>query len=67
MTQNDLTEQGNTPVELLMSDSLGDKFHLLNIGAELPVSFLSGMIKFSGHAKFVDGKDRRFHDFTQMT
>ena len=42
--------------ELLMSDSLENKFSKLNIEAELSVSILSGLVKVSGSGKFLDEK-----------
>jgi len=50
------TVQGNTVVELVLSDSLEDKFHHLNIEAELSVSILSGLIKVSGSGKYLEEK-----------
>ena len=50
------TDLPNTNVELLMSDRLEDKFCKLNIEAELSVSILSGLVKVSGSAKFLDEK-----------
>ena len=37
-----------------MSDRLEDKFYKLNIEAELSVSFLSGLIKVSGSARYLN-------------
>ena len=50
------TDLGDVDIDIVMSDSLDDKFDKLDVEAELSVSVLAGMIKLSGHAKYLDEK-----------
>ncbi|XP_028397642.1 uncharacterized protein LOC114521398 [Dendronephthya gigantea] len=45
-------ELGDTSVELVMSDSIQDKFNKLNIEAELQVSLLAGLVKLNGSGAY---------------
>ena len=47
-------ELGDTSVELVMSDSIQDKFHKLDIEAELQISLLSGLVKLSGSGAYLN-------------
>ena len=50
------TELGTTDVELTLSDTLEEKFHCLDIQAELSVSILCGLVSLSGSGKYLDEK-----------
>jgi hypothetical protein len=47
-------ELGDTSVELVMSDSIQDKFHKLDIEAELQISLLAGLVKLSGSGAYLN-------------
>ncbi len=50
----DTMELGDTSVELVMSDSIQDKFHKLDIEAELQISLLAGLVKLSGSGAYLN-------------
>ena len=41
-------------VQLMMSDSLADRFNILDVDEELSASILSGLVKVSGSGKFIE-------------
>ena len=52
----DREELKTQAAELMMSDSLEDRFHYLDIDAELSVSILSGLVHVSGSGKLLEEK-----------
>ena len=50
---DDLTELGDTSVELVLSDNLEDKFNHLSVGGDLTLSVLAGMVEVKGAASYL--------------
>ena len=50
----DPIDLGNNSVDLVLSDSLDEKFHKLGIDAQLKVSLLCGLVNISGSASFLN-------------
>ena len=50
----DPIDLGNNSVDLVLSDSLDEKFHKLGIDAQLKASLLCGLVNISGSASFLN-------------
>ncbi|XP_044055412.1 stonustoxin subunit beta-like [Siniperca chuatsi] len=58
--------QHSSAFEIIASDSIEDKFSLLDVDASLKASFLSGLVEVEGSAKYVNDK-KKFHHQSRVT
>ena len=58
MVDDDPIDLGFNTVDLVLLDSIEEKFHKLGVEAQLQVSILSGLVKLSGSGSYLNEERR---------